>query len=648
MWSWDFNIYLGDNSETEHIGFATDTQLFLIAQADGLDESAFHEAVEVLKQYIISHKPDSLQTLQASLDGGMGELSGKLSALCVAWVVKNVTYFITKGDGEIYISRAGKTAKLIEGDSSASGYIEDNDYFVLTNKSFTAVVNDVRLKTLLKDNTPQENIEILTPELKATNDVGMFALFVKVSAEEQDDEASEDEGEKDSEEIPAPNVSEELPDNEESDKPQAYKPATVGATGSAYAQNTPVTDAYGQEMSGDVHNYGMSQPIKSPRKFNISLSPWIERFQTGQTIWKKVTLVIVIVLLCVLGWSVFSGNARRQREKFIEKVQAESQVIERNLSEAGELVGTNTQRSLELIDSSKASLAVLQKEAAEKEIEDVPELADLVQKITDVENSIQKKEEAQSEEFYDLDLIEKGTTAKKLFLDDDKLALLDSDNDQVHILTIGEKSVESYASNKAKNADFIAIHQDVPYIAGDAIGVVRITSDGKGEEVIPADKDWGSLEDFWMYSGNMYLLDSAKNDVHKYLVAEEGYSEKRSYFGEGESPGLTSATAIAIDSSLYIANSDKAQKFSSGVRSPFEVSIPDASNINYEDVFTSSDVDSVYLLDTDSRRVFIVSKTGEFLKQISAGIIGKTDDFVVVEDLGILILADNKLYLLKE
>ena len=87
------------------------------------------------------------------------------------------------------------------------------------------------------------------------------------------------------------------------------------------------------------------------------------------------------------------------------------------------------------------------------------------------------------------------------------------------------------------------------------------------------DRDWGTLDDFWMYSGNIYMLDSAKNDIHKYLVAEEGYSEKRSYFGEGESPGLTSATAIAIDASLYIANSDKAQKFTSGVRSPFEVDV---------------------------------------------------------------------------
>lgn len=639
MWSWDYNIYLGDNSDTQHVGFATDANLFLIAQADGLDESAFHEDVEVLKQHILSTNPQSLSAFQGALNESWGRLNGMLSSFSAAWIVGKVAYFVTRGEGEVFVSRNGKTAKMIEGDSSSSGFIEDGDYFLLTNKPFASAVKVERIKKLLHSHTPQENVDTLTPELKASNDVGMFALFLK--AAKADEEESEDE--EDEEAVAAPTEE----DEGDEENPQSFKPGVAVPAPVMVAETVdmPVRQPLPQE---EMESFSYSPRAPRGGKFAAIFAGFADRFSTGKTIWKKVTLVIVILLVCILGWSVFSGNARRQREKFIEKVQAEAQVINGNLSEAEDLVGTNTQRSLELIDASKASVAVLQKEATEKEIKDVPELADLEKKITAVENSIQKKEEAQSEEFYDLNLIEKGTTAKKMFLDNDRLALLDSENDQVHLVTLDEKSVESYASTKAKNADFIAIHQDNMYIAGDAIGVVRVTGDPKGEEVIPADKDWGSIEDFWMYSGNIYMLDSAKNDIHKYLVAEEGYSEKRSYFGEGESPGLTSASAIAIDSSLYIANSDKVQKFSSGVRSPFDVSIPDSSNITFEDVFTSPDVDNVYLLDTDSKRVFVVSKEGDFLKQISAGVVGKADDFVVIDETGILILAQNKIYLLKE
>lgn len=645
MWSWDYNIYLGDNSDTQHVGFATDVNLFLIAQAEGIDESAFHEDVEILKQHILSQNPQSLSSFQEALNDSWGRLEGALSSFTAAWIVGKVAYFVTKGDGEVFISRGGKTAKMISGDTSSSGYIEDGDYFLLTNIPFVTAVKEERIKKLLHSHSPQENVETLTPELKASNDVGMFAFFLKVSkADEDEEEVDEDEEDTPkNEETQEENAFEE--DEEPDDKSDSFKP-TLSETPPLEADPISFRQPLPEEMM-ESFSYTHRTP-SSNKKLQAMFGSLKDRFSVGQTIWKKVTLMIVILLVGVLAWSVFSGNSRRQREKFIEKVQAESVVIDEKLSEAQDLIGSNTERSLELIDSSKASLALLQKEAAEKDIKDVTVLSELDKKITSVENSIQKKEQAQSEEFYDLDLIKKGTRASQLFLDDDKLALLDNKNGFVYVLTLDEKSVETFTSKKLINANFIALHQGLPYVAGDAIGVIKVTTDGKGEEIIPADKDWGSLEDFWMYSGNIYLLDSAKNDIHKYVVAEKGYSEKRSYFGEGESPGLTSATAIAIDSSLYIANSDKVQKFTSGVRSPFDVSIPDASNITFEDVFTSSSVDNVYLLDKDSKRVFVVSKTGEFVKQLSAGIIGREDDFAVVDGTGILILAENKLYLLKE
>lgn len=656
MWSWDYNIYLGDNSEKQHIGFATDAQLFLIAQADGLDESAFHESVELLKQHILSRKPQNLHDFQSALTEGWGNLDGKIASFCAAWIIDNIIYFVTKGGGQIYVARAGKTAKLIEGETSSSGYLEKDDYFVLTNTTFTEVVHEDRLKKLLHSHTPQDNVETLTPELKATNDVGMFALFMKVSkAEEEEMESNSEEVSVDEEDTSDTDVSENEDDEKqddpteedlESDKPQVYKPATgvlPPATAQAYVE-TSYPPAQQETMS-----YGQPAQKSFPRQgFPLALIASLkERFQMGQTIWKNVTLLIVVILLVVLGWSVFSGNARRQKEKFIEKVEAQAQTINADLAEAEELAGSNTQRSLDLIDTSKTSLATLKNEAVEKKIEDVAILSDLEDRISSVENGIQKKEQGLSEEFYDLNLIKKGAQSEKIYFDGEKFTLLDTEAGKVYVVTIDEKSVDTFTSKKVADAEFVSMHQDVPYIAGSKIGVLKVLEDGKDEEIIPKDADWGALEDMWTYSGNIYILDSSKNDIHKYLVAEEGYSDKRSYFGSGEAPDLSQATAIAIDSSLYIANGEKVLKFTSGVRAPFEVSIPDGSDITFEDIYTDADVDSVYLLDKDSQRVFVTSKTGEFEKQISAQIVGKADDFIVVDEIGILILSGNKLYLLK-
>ena len=62
-----------------------------------------------------------------------------------------------------------------------------------------------------------------------------------------------------------------------------------------------------------------------------------------------------------------------------------------------------------------------------------------------------------------------------------------------------------------------------------------------------------------------------------------------------------------------------------------------------DDIFTSKELDKVYLLDKESKRIFIVSKEGEFLKQVVASVIGNIDDFVVDKNEGILLLHKDKI-----
>jgi len=187
------------------------------------------------------------------------------------------------------------------------------------------------------------------------------------------------------------------------------------------------------------------------------------------------------------------------------------------------------------------------------------------------------------------------------------------------------------------------LHNGDPYVFSTKDGVIKIDSSNKAENVIKKDSDWKSVKDFWIYNGNIYILDSGNDEVYKYLVAEEGYSNKTSYFGSGQAIDLDSATALSIDVSIYVAVGSDVYKFVSGVRDSFSVTIPD-DEVDFEDIYTDQDIDNIYLLDRDSGRIFIVSKNGEFKKQISASLITKADDFVVVEEQGALVLVKDKIY----
>ena len=55
---------------------------------------------------------------------------------------------------------------------------------------------------------------------------------------------------------------------------------------------------------------------------------------------------------------------------------------------------------------------------------------------------------------------------------------------------------------------------------------IRLTIKKKPVRIIEDDSEWGNIIDLNVYNGNIYLLDSEKDEVYKYLVAEKGYSEK--------------------------------------------------------------------------------------------------------------------------
>ena len=607
MWDWDYSLYLGDNSERDHIGFVTDTNFFVIAEGQDLDEDTFHGELEGLKQHIISEAPKNLAEFSALLQKGVDKLGEHLLSFVAALAVDNIMYFESRGNGEIYASRGGQTAKLIHGDQTASGVVQSSDTFLLTNRIFTDQVAEERLRNLMFNNTPQEIVDILTPELKGKNDTGMFGLFLQAKKKAYDAE------------MPIANT--ETVHNEPE---PVYK--------DSYATEEPLYT---------------SPPLK-PQRTPI-LTSLLQQFRSGSPLNRRVTFVVVVILVGVLSWSVFSGNARRERAKFDEQVQMQKGVVEGKLKEAEDLAGLNTQKSLQLIDESRVIVRQLNTDAKKKGVKDPVNILALTKTIDATEQKIQKKEDGQAEEFYDLDLIENGTEASAIYSDSLELALLDTKRNKVYMLTLGEKSVNTYSAKSASKAQFVAIHQEVPYILGSEIGVVKLAEKNKQEEVIKKDNAWGTTQGFWMYNGNIYVLDASTPNIYKYLVAEGGkYSDKKNYLSDGQAGEIKGASAMAIDSSIYVAVGEKVLKYSSGAKVAFNVSIPDESDITFEDIYTRRDLDEVYLLDKDSQRIFITDKDGGFKKQISAKVLKDADDFVVTPEQGILVLSGNMIYRIKK
>ena len=583
IFKWDYSIYLGNEANNDYVDFISNDNVFIVVEIrSSIKKEEIKALLTSIKEALHKKKAHDLESFIQIIDEKTTAWQGHSSfSIAAAFSVDDVVYLLTRGKGQIFIARDRSLQKLIEGDNTSSGYIQDGDYIILTTDTFSSKVDSHNLGKAVFGNSPQGVIEALTPDLKGHDDTGVIALFAKSIINDEEPIVGDQEAEE-----------------------------LLSASG-------PGTTS--------------------------KLEAIILRIKGDSSRGRMLMLGIVVLLLVIFIWSVVLGNKRRVRENFIKEVKQQELIIDGKLAEAKDLAQTDTTQSLGLLEESKVIYASLDKDAKEKKLSDIKELAELKNVVARTEKNIKKSKEGKATEFYDLNLIEKGTEATKMYLDDDVMALLDTGRGYVHLVSVEKKSVDSRKSSEAKKGQFVALHNGEPYIFGETIGIVKITDENKTEKLVPTDKDWQSIRDFWMYSGNIYLLAAGNDEVYKYLVGEEGYSKKTSYFGGGQSLNLDKATALSIDGALYIANGENVSKYVTGSRDSFSVTIPD-KDVDFEDMYADANTSNVYLLDKDSGRIFIISKDGDFRKQISASILSQADDFVVVEDEGALVLVKDKIY----
>jgi len=502
--------------------------------------------------------------------------------LVCGYLQGDLLWLKTIGDGVVILQRGRTCDVLMSGDNSASGYLEDHDRLIFTNKT---LLEKFTLAGISRSSIGKSTSTLLS-ELKIndenTSQNGAIALIVDV--EKQVNEI-----------ITATELS----------TPQFEKHQIASPT---YKQSFNI----GQKISSVL------ELIKTPKK--------------------NVTLIILAVLILVLIWSVGLGVKRRKDENNKKTIVAVEKLVNEKLLASEDAAFLDLPKAQELIKEARQETEALNNlpENYQKSIDAINN------KIKSTEEKILKKEEKPTEEFYDLKLENEEASADTMVLDKDLALLSDQKNKKIYRLSLTKKKFDKFNTDTVGLVSRIAIYDNGIYLLNSQSGVFKSNDTGTFKKVIEKDKDWGSIKNLSVYNGNIYLLDTDKDEVYKYLVAEGGYSDKKSYFGSGESIDLKEASSLSIDSALYIGFPDFITKYSAGVREEFKTSYPD-SNIKLEKVFTSVDLEKVYGWDKSKGVIYVLGKNGTYEKQIGASILKTASDFVVFEN-NAYILKENKIY----
>lgn len=581
MFKPNFSVYLGQEKEEGFFGFIVEDGVFGVLKIDeGYTKEQGREVLKKLVLKINQNPPDSLASFESILASIWQEHNLPASfSFSGGFLINDVFLLKTIGLGSVFARRHKDFARLIEGNNSASGYVGEGDFFIFTTKEFESrFENDKEIQETISDRDPKEVLDEITPLIKLQEDTGLISLFVSFTE----------------------------------------------------VLETPPVTLEEQAESQPKKNY-----IWEKKEAFLNFLENLKR-QDLFTQRKKLAILIGVVLVFfILIFSIFSGGQSRFFSQNQKKIQSTRELVEERLVQAQDVAFLNQARAVALIAQAKEDVAELKKEVGDKK-----EVAELERLIASKEKEIFKKENKSAEEFFDLSVEQQDAKGDKIYLDKDQAAILDSQG-TIFLLSLSKKSIDKKSSSAVLGSSRVSVFEDGVFFYKKGSGIFKFAEEGSSKKLIDNDKDWGDIRDMNIYNGNLYLLDAKKSDIYKYLVAEEGFSNKSSYF-KSSRPNLNEANSLSIDSSVYIGFSNKILKYAAGEQDQFQTSFPN-QNLSIIKIYTNSDLEKVYAWDKQRSAIYILAKAGSYEREINSSILAKASDFVVFEK-NAYILAGAKIY----
>jgi hypothetical protein len=258
---------------------------------------------------------------------------------------------------------------------------------------------------------------------------------------------------------------------------------------------------------------------------------------------------------------------------------------------------------------------------------------------------------ASPELFYDVSLLKKGAVATDMSLFEDTIGIWDASSKTVFAVGASSKSGSIIGGGTAfANASHVTVYGDKVYAwTPTGILMIRLADQKTVPSVIPASAQWGTISDMVAFGGNVYLLDTQKSRVWKYVATDKGFSDIFEYLNPDTLPDLSKTTNMAIDGSVWLGTTTGTiLRFTSGKENPYVPQGADKPLGTSLEVYTSDSTTMVYILDSDNHRVVVFDKDGLYMAQYVWENTFRVTEVAASESLHTLfLLADGKLYTVK-
>ncbi|MDO8260459.1 MAG: hypothetical protein Q7T50_03100, partial [Candidatus Magasanikbacteria bacterium] len=136
--------------------------------------------------------------------------------------------------------------------------------------------------------------------------------------------------------------------------------------------------------------------------------------------------------------------------------------------------------------------------------------------------------------------------------------------------------------------------------------------------------------DLGVFLGNVYILGASQ--INKFVPIEGGYSKGTDYLEKGED--FSANSRFAIDGSVWVTKGNEVLKYTRGKKEDFSIQGLTGTNSDFYNIYTSADIDNLYIVDHANSAVLVVGKDGTYKKSYQSGEFTKLTSIMVDEAAG--------------
>lgn len=347
---------------------------------------------------------------------------------------------------------------------------------------------------------------------------------------------------------------------------------------------------------------------------------------------RKTALSVGLILLILLGTSVFFGWKRRVAAQDAEHFDEVMALVETQKTKAGELGSVHLAGTKEAIAEAETVLREAEEYFADNESY-LPKITAALADLEEYSKTVTGEQEAGNVPlWFDLTIMRESFVGSVMFLQDESIFVLDAGNGLVGEVVRNTKEGTLVGGGELLRGATGMASDDQRVVVISSAGLVDVDVQAKTTALlVERDQAWGNQPLIGAFGGNIYLHVAGEQMIYRY---SDGSDDGVAWFGPGvESTG--NVVDMAIDGDVWLLGSDGVvSRYQRGAVQPYEQQVLDDVIGEARAMYVDPETERVYVLDVGKSRVVVYDYQGTYLfQQAWSGFVGVSDIAVIGQTL---------------